>query len=265
MVWLLSKASHSASIRGWVRQWLRGSTTDRFIQVSIPGFLWALVWGAIAFSGDADVLFFTVGLAPWYFWVLDAVVDHFHTNGELGRLMSRDDIVLATRAEYVGGHPQLPHGRFAYLMIRGDQQNPLLSIQFPSVQGEPENFDVPLLDFDGAEPKSEREESLTETLLASIDERAGGLFKGERVTLNVDYHGRGGRKHRVELTSFFHGNDEIRNWRNYLVCAQAEADTGVPPHQPWKSLQPAPEEVITHAPSGDGSKLQPARRAFDRR
>jgi len=265
MVWLLTKASHSASIGGWARQWLSGSATDRLIQISVPGVFWAVVWGALAFSGDSDTLFYTVGLAPWYFWVLDAVVDHLHTNGELSKLMSREDVVLATRAEYVGGHPLLPHGRFAYIMIRGSQQNPLLSIHFPSVQGDGENFDVPLLDFEKTEPKSEREQSLTETLLASLDERAGGLFKSERVTLNVDYHGLGGRKHRVELTSFFRGNDEIRNWRNYLVCAQAEADTGVKPFGPWKSLKPAPEEVISHAPSGDGSKVPAARRAFERR
>ncbi len=285
MVWLLTKASHNASIGGWVRQWLSGSATDRFIQISTPGIVWAIVWGALAYSGDSDTLFLAVGLAPWYFWALDAVVDHLHTNGELSKLMSRDDVVLATRAEYVGGHPLLPHGRFAYVAICGSKANPALRIIFPGLQGttdadlmtdealagrpasvrDDHYFDIPLLDFEKTEPKSEREQSLAETLLASIDERAGGLFKSERVTLNVDYHGLGGRKHRVELTSFFRGNDEIRNWRNYLVCAQAEADTGIKPFGPWKSLKSAPEEVISHAPSGDGSKVPAARRAFDRR
>lgn len=271
MVWWFSKNAHFLAISSWVRSWLRGSATDRLIQISVPGVLWAVIWAVLTYEPDAERLFFIVGLAPWYFWALDAVVDRFLTIAELGRLTSRDDVVLATRAEYVGGHPRLPHGRFAYLILRGHRENPLLTIDLPRFEKAADgreisdSFDIPLLDITKTAPKSEHEESLTGTLLATLTEKPGHLFAAERVTLNVDYQGPGGRKHKVELTSFFRGNDEIRNWRNYLVCAQAEADTGVKPFGPWKSLKPAPEEVISHAPSGDGDKVPAKSRAFERR
>jgi hypothetical protein len=265
MVWLLTKSTHHQAIGPWVRSWLKGSATDRLIQISTPGLVWAMLWAVLAYAGDAEALFFLIGLAPWYFWALDAIVDRYATGGEIGRLMARDDVALATRAEYVGGHPQLPHGRFAYLTISGHQQNPMLTIWFPGQVGAGDSFDIPLLDISKTAPKADKEQSPTETLLATLSERAAGLFGGERVTLNVDYQGAGGRKHRVEFTSFFRGADEIRNWRNYLVCAQAEADTGTKPFGPWKSLKSAPEEVRSDDGARDGDKVSAKRRAFERR
>jgi hypothetical protein len=232
------------------------------------GLPWWALWIVFSFAADSPEVLLVFGSLPWLFWALDAMVDHFHTNGYIAKLTSSDDVALATRAEYVGGHPQLPHGRFAYLTLDGSQENPTLTLIFPEL-GETQDFEnffeIPLLDINKTDPKSESELSLTGAVLASLTERPGRMFAGERVTLNIDYQGPGGRKHKVELTSFFHGNDEIRNWRNYLVCAQAEADTGIKPFGPWKSLQPAPQEVSSHDGSGNGSKLQPARRAFERR
>jgi hypothetical protein len=208
MVWLLTKAFHTRSINGWVRQWLKGSSTDRLIQASLPGIGWAFLWGIIGFAGNAEVLFFTIGLAPWYFWALDAVVDYLHTNGGLNRLMARDDIVLATRAECVGGHPMLPHGRFAYVVLAGNRQNPSLTILYPGQEND-EKFEIPLLDISELSPKSEHEESLTqqvfEPLLAKLTERPGRLFSPERVTLNVGYRGLGGRVHMVETHELLQG------------------------------------------------------------
>lgn len=270
MVWLFSSVHHELAISPRVRTWLRASFADRFLHTFVLGLPWWAFWAFVSLiTRSADPLFF-FGWVPWLFWILDAVVDHFHTNGALNRLMTEEDVVLATRAEYVGGHPELPHGRFAYLTIRGHRENPMLTITFPRVQRVSheqgsDSFDIPLLDIAKTAPKAERDESLTGTLLATLVERPGRLFGGERVTLNVDYQGPGGRKHKVEFTSFFRGSDEIRNWRNHLVCAQAEADTGTKPFGPWKSLKPAPEEVIAHAASGDGGKVPAKSRAFERR
>jgi hypothetical protein len=189
--------------------------------------------------------------------------------------------VLATRAEYIGGHPQLPHGRFVYLKISGTRENPILTIVFPGNELVPEEtFDIPLLDLDKMDEKREEAESLTGSILASVSEKPGKMLAGERATLTVRYQGPGGRKHLVELSSFYHGNDEIRNWRNYLVCAQAEADTGVKPREPWTSLQPEPVLAgtvplgeVSHDGSGNGTgngtgnghKDRQASSAFDRR
>jgi hypothetical protein len=235
------------------------------------GIPWWGFWFVFSVMSRSTSPIALMGWVPWLFWIVDAIVDHFHTNGDINNLMARDDVVLATRAEYVGGHPRLPHGRFAYLALRGTRQNPSLALSFPTQDGKGELFDIPLLDISDTKPQAEREESLTqqmlEPLLASLSSRPGPLFKGERVTLNVGYQGASGRKHTVEFTSFFRGNDEIRNWRNYLICAQAEADTFVVPHAPWKSLkdEPAPKEVTSGDGSRDGDKVQPARRAFERR
>lgn len=241
--------------------------TDRLIHTFVLGLPWWMFWGFVAAVTDSLEPLFLFGWVPWLFWLVDAIVDRFHTNGDLSKLMSQDDVVLVTRSEYVGGHPQLPHGRFAYLTIKGERENPMLTLSFPGQEGEDDSFHMPLLDISKTKPESEFEESLTASLLATLSERPGRWLSDERVTLHVEYHGPGGRKHDVELTSFFLGNDEIRNWRNYLVCAQAEADTGVTPFGPWKSLTPAatPEEVISHDGTGNGDKVPPSRRAFDRR
>lgn len=265
MVWWFTSTRHEQAIAPWARTWLKASFTDRFFLTFIWGLPWWGFWAVVSLITRDSAPLGYMGWVPWLFWVVDARVGHYHTKGDINNLMSRDDVVLATRAEYLGGHPQLPHGRFAYLTLRGHQDNPMLTILFPALQGDGDTFDVPLLDIDKTAPRSETETSLTGTVLATLTETPARLFGQERVTLNVEYHGPAGRKHKVELTNFAAGSDEIRNWRNYLVCAQAEADTGTPPFGPWKSLTPAPEEVTSHDGARDGDKMQPARRAFERR
>lgn len=291
MVWWYASTRHLLAISPWVRMLLRSSFIDKCIHTLIWGMLWWIPLGFVSLATRNADLFFIVGWAPWGLLLLEIAIDRNHTNSDIQNLMAGDDVVLATRAEYIGGHPQLPHGRFAYLSICGSQENPLLRVTFPGLRREEVTrpsasqdgstpgtikmvvttrednfFDIPLLDISKTMPKYETVESLAGTLLASLSEKPGKMFSEERVTLNVDYQGAGGRKHRVEFTSFFRGNDEIRNWRNYLVCAQAEADTGVKPFEPWKSLKKTtPPEEPNDDSSGNGSKVQPARRAFKRR
>jgi len=280
MVWWLTARTHMSSISGPVRNWLRSSGLDKFI-LFLPITVAVIIVGEIfAYLVKSDVLAVVAFIAPFSFWAIDAVLDQRVTGGDINKMMARDDVVLATRAEYVGGHPRLPHGRFVYLTLSGTRENPILTMVFPGNETIAEEiFDIPLLDLDKAESKSETAESLAGSLFASISEKPGKMFAGERVVLNVKYQGPGGRKHLVELSSFFHGNDEVRNWRNYLVCAQAEADTGVEPRQPWKSLKSegplagtVPLEEVAHHVNGvngngtgNGSKEREASSAFDRR
>jgi hypothetical protein len=239
---------------------------------------WWIAWGFIAALAKSSGLFGFMAIVPFGFWLLDGFIDARVTSGELKKLMTREDVVLATRAEYIGGHPRLPHGRFAYLTLAGSRENPALTLLFPG--GEPkydELFEVPLLDIDKHDAKAEEAESPAAELLASLSEKPGKMFAEERVTLNVRYQGLAGRKHIVELSSFYHGGDEVRNWRNYLVCAQAQADTGIEPRQPWKSLEPEPalahtvplEEVAHGSRNGTGNGPtaggSPSRSAFERR
>jgi hypothetical protein len=268
MVWWFTSTRHELAIN-WARVWLRASLLDRLLYTLILGMPWWWFWGVVGAATGSYGVMLLFGMLPWLFWALDTVIDYFHTNGDIKNLMSGDDVVLATRTDYVGGHPQLPHGRFAYLTLRGDRENPKLTLGFPRPDGQEDTFDIPLLDIGELRPETSREESLAqaviEPMLAELKYRPGRLFSGERVTLNVGYQGPGGRKHVVELSSFFRGNDEIHNWRNYLICAQAEADTGIKPFGPWKSLKSAPQEETSDDDAGDGSRVQPSRRAFERR
>jgi hypothetical protein len=278
MIWWFTAKNHEASISPWVRNWLRSSMINRLLALAPLAVGWWIFWGFIAALAKSSGLFGFMAIVPFGFWLLDGFIDARITSGEIKKLMTRDDVVLATRAEYIGGHPRLPHGRFAYLTLAGSRENPALTLLFPG--GDPkydELFEVPLLDIDKHDAKTEDGESPAAELLASLSEKPGKMFAEERVTLNVRYQGLAGRKHIVELSSFYHGGDEVRNWRNYLVCAQAEADTGITPRQPWKSLQsailantvPLEEVSIGHGSNGtgNGSKTEgsPARSAFDRR
>ena len=288
MIWRFTAGSHEASISPWVRNWIRSSMINRLFALFPLACVWWFAWAFIAAIAKSSGLFGFMAIVPFLFWLLDGFVDARVTSGQLKKLMTRDDVVLATRAEYIGGHPRLPHGRFMYLTLSGTREQPFLTIVFPSAgelvsddgewrlgESSHELFEVPLLDIDKHDAKAEEGESPAAELLASLSEKPGKMFSEERVTLNVRYQGLAGRKHIVELSSFYHGGDEVRNWRNYLVCAQAEADTGITPRLPWKSLQsaimantvPLEEVSIGHGSNGtgNGSKERSTRSAFDRR
>jgi hypothetical protein len=269
MIWRNTATNHNAAIGTFARQWLGGTMWDRLIMVSIAGGVWFVLLMFVALfahSPGVILLCFLASFAPWAFWLIDAKLEANYVAADVATF-SKEGAILATRCEYLGGHPQLPHGRFAYLTLEGTKQSPNLSLVFPGTN--PERFHLPLLDLTRTKPEKGSDASLAADLATAIHKDAGGLLRPQRLTLVVDYDGAAGRKHKVELTNFFHGNDEIRNWRNYLVCAQAEADTGVRPHEPWKDLPDGPakteESEIPHAFSRNGHTEEQPSSAFGRR
>lgn len=275
MIWLWSASNHAASIGGFARRWVGGSMLDRLIPVTFFGVLWAWIWviiGIASHGGGTFLLCLLIGTIPWWFWLIDAALDGRTVRRDVAQLF-REGAILATRCEYLGGHPQLPHGRFAYLTLEGTRQDPVLNLVFPPGTAA-DRFPLPLLDLKKTRPEKGSDASAFADVAAAINQSAGRLFRPERLTLVVDYNGDAGRAHKVELTNFFHGNNEIRNWRNYMVCAQAESDTGVAPHAPWKSLpdapgqqsnQPTGKESVPRAFARNGRQDEQPSNAFRRR
>lgn len=287
MVWWFTSTRHDLAIKSWVRQWIGGTMLDRWLQVTVPGSVWAGFWVIVAAvalhgskngNGSGGFIFFLMASLPWWFWIADMIVDHFHVQADLQKYTSADDVIMATRCEYQGGHPQLPHGRFAYLLLEGTRKDPNITLGFPAPPGQtPDHFSMPLLDLVSTKHDAHQHDSPAGdavagmigemTKNASLKEAAGKFLRPEKVTLTIQYQGTAGRKHEVEVTNFFHGNGEIRNWRNYLICAQAEADTGIVPFGPWKSLKPG-LPVVEEVPSDysrDGGQRPVRRSAFARR
>lgn len=269
MIWYWYKHNHDMAISGWMRTWLRSSFLDRFILLFFHPFGtgWTIAFVVLAAMADEADLFFLASFAPWAFLALDAVVDGNHVKGDLAKLMSNDDTILATRAEYVGGHPQLPHGRFAYLTIDGYLEMPYLTIRFPIGPAEDEVYSMPLLDLEDTDQKSSQEITLGSHILATLTERQPRMFGQERVTLNIKYTDEASRRQTVELSNFFRGSGEVRNWRNYVICAQAEAETNITPHAPWRSLvsDPSYNEETHHGDFGNGQEEWASGSAFARR
>jgi hypothetical protein len=252
MIWRRTASNHAAAIGSFARQWLGGTMLDRLIPVTIVGFFWFGFWGLLGIlSQDGGIFLFCllIGLTPWSLWLLDARLDAQQVETDIAAF-ALEGAILATRCEYLGGHPQLPHGRFAYLLLEGTQQNPNLTLVFPTgalAKGTTppagsERFILPILDLKKMKPEQGSDASPAADIAAVINKDVGRFLRPERLTLVIDFDGPGGRTHKVELTNFFQGNNEIRNWRNYLVCAQAQADTGITPHAPWVSLPPEPDE-----------------------
>ncbi|MEX2246944.1 MAG: hypothetical protein WEC75_09670 [Dehalococcoidia bacterium] len=275
MIWWYTSTRHESSIGSFARTWIGGSLLDRLVIASMYGSVTIVVamgLGLLSRSPEAFVFFFLAGTTPWWFWVYDTIIDHYHVRGDLAKYLAQDDVVLATRCEYIGGHPELPHGRFAYLLLEGSRQNPNLTLGFPAPPGQPMIFfSMPVLDLTKTKADTEEAPSIAAAMISGINEKAGGLLKSEQVTLSVDYQGAAGRRQKVELTHFFGGGGEVRNWRNYLICAQAEADTGKRPFGPWKSLKDTPaaieviEEVTGVGGSRNGHEVRKPSSAFARR
>jgi len=183
-----------------------------------------------------EVIFTIVVWAFTIFFVIDLIWDFIVVRHDLRNLTAKNDVILATRGEYVGGYPQLPHSRFVYLIISGTQKNPYLGIMLPSLQKK--EFKVPLLDVTGAKSGIDDKFGKPGIFNISLTGVTPSIWKGYRSVLNVEYTS-AGRKYQVELGSFLRGNDEVQQWKNFLTCTQAEADIGEAPYGPWKSL---PEE-----------------------
>jgi len=183
-----------------------------------------------------EVVFLIIVLALSIFFIVDLIWDSLGTRRDLATLVTKEDVILATRGEYVGGHPSLPHARFIYLTITGTQKNPYVGIILPGFQ--PIEYKIPLIDItntkSGIDDKFGKP-SVFNFFLTSI---TPSVWKGYRSAINIEYTS-AGRKYLVEVGSFLRGNDEVQMWKNYLTTAQAEADTGEKPYGQWKSL---PEE-----------------------
>ena len=282
MIWRRTATDHLAAIGSFPRQWLGGSLLDRLIPVTIVGWFWCFAVGFVGLlSADFNIFFvcvFILGPIPWGLWLLDAFMDGSQVKQDTATFLA-EGAILATRCEYLGGHPQLPHGRFAYLLLEGTKQNPSLTIIFPTVPQpgslptNAERFILPILDLGKMKHENGSDASPAADLITAINSSAGRMLRPEQLTFVVDYDGAGGRKHKVEFTNFFHGNNEIRNWQNHLVCAQAQADTGIEPHAPWVTLRDDPNAVLANtqelelsdAFSRNGHEEREASSAFSRR
>jgi hypothetical protein len=270
--------------------WLSWTLVDRLIPVTLVGWLWCCVWFWIGLATmDVSVMLFIIFVIwpiPWAVLALDAFLDRNQVHADAVQF-AREGAILATRCEYLGGHPQLPHGRFVYLLLEGTRQNPNLTMILPgALAGAPatfgaaptasERFLLPVLDVGKMKNEKGSDDSPAADIATSINPAAGKFLRPERLNFIVNYEGAGGRPHKVEFTNFFHGNNEIRNWQNYIVCAQAQADTDIEPHAPWVALRDEPtpqsdvfqttEELkLNGAHSGNGHEERKPSSAFTRR
>ncbi|MHB1356214.1 MAG: hypothetical protein ACYCZF_09595 [Anaerolineae bacterium] len=256
MIWYFSKGNHKLAIQPWVRWWLRSGLFWRFIAVII------IYIGLSALSTPIKVMYQYMAMkmpyesrflliipsllnlarqlamfSLWVLWIIDSYMERKITRADIKKMMSMSNIVLATRGEYIGGHPELPHGRFVYLALGGTVGNPHLWINLPQDGGKEEiRFGMPVLDLQKATQGVDKtgDETTLSVALANITFRA--KFPGEKAVFNIEYIAQAGRKRQVALSNFARGNDEVQTWCNYVVCIQSEAETGKPPYGPWKSL-----------------------------
>ena len=293
MIWRRTATDHLAAIGGFARMWLGWGILDRLIPVTFIGWLWCFVWFWLGLATQNLNLMLLIMLfvwpAPWFLLALDAWMDRNQVNTDIAQF-AKDGAILATRCEYLGGHPQLPHGRFVYLLLEGTRQNPTLAVVFPASlagsttsrmatsteQPESERYLLPVLDVGKMKNEKGSDDSPAADIATSINASVGRLLRPERLIFVVNYDGAGGRPHKVEFSNFFQGNNEIRNWQNYLVCAQAQADTGIEPHAPWMALpdDPTPgsdllattkELEAVDGISGNGHEERKPSSAFTRR
>lgn len=265
MIWLLTKANHGLSTGPLVRGWLRAGVMTRFVVIlpiylvllgiSIPvGLVGAAIVAGLPrdarlvsyFVSFIQVVYQAIIALVWLFWVVDAIVERAVTRGDIAKMMALPDIVLATRGEYIGGHPMLPDGRFVYLVLAGTLEKPELKIVLPQPEGRPDKtFSMPVLDLQRATERVEPtgDETTVSVMLADVTFRA--KFLGQEALLNVEYISKAGRKQLVEVGHFLFGDGEVQGWRNYIVCIQAEAETGQRPYGPWKTLPAAKKTKTT--------------------
>jgi len=256
MIWYFTRREHDLSIHPRVRAWLRAGPIGKGAIIFGMMVLLVGLWGAaqvlVMETMPPSYLFGPKRVSP-YLWVrslagtmifipplllvIDMITDSLVTKSDIRERMKHANVALVTRGEYIGGHPMLPHGRFVYLKLWGNMENPQLSIGLPDeAGGADKEFAMPVLDVEKTKERlGEAEEEMTTTImLANVTyERR---FIGERSILSVEYIGEMGRRHQVEVGHFFWGDAEVQNWRNHIVCLQHQAETGERPYGPWKSL-----------------------------
>jgi hypothetical protein len=232
MFWLANRLAHS----------LLMATTENFLsqylnmeQEATVGIRFVL--GFMNFISGTTIFFEVVlTIVVWafsIFFIVDLIWDGIVTRSVLRNFASKPDIILSTRGEYVGGHPELPDSRFIYLTIGGRKESPNLSLVLPGLQGK--EFNIPLIDITSTKSGIDEKFGQPGGFNIWLTSITPSVWKGHRSVLNVEYTN-SGRKYLVETGSFLRGNDEVQKWKNYLTCAQAEADTGIKPYGNWKSL-----------------------------
>lgn len=244
MIWTFTKNSHNASTLRVVRWWLRMNTFEKFLislGIAILSILLSLL---VLFSQPARWLsefLSKFAIVFFGFFVVDLIWDSIESSIELSDMYERRDIVLSTRCEYIGGHPELAESRFVYLVLGGTRENPVLSIILNKIDGP--KFFINLIDI--TDTKSGVDDKFGRPLNFNIfmTSTTPSIWKGSRSVLNVEYTS-AGRKYRVEFSSFLRGNDEVQLWKNYITCMMAEADTGKAPYGDWKSLPKAKKKAV---------------------
>jgi hypothetical protein len=180
-----------------------------------------------------EFVFLIFAFALSVFFVIDLIWDYLATRVDLANIGSKENVILATRGEYVGGHPSLPHARFVYLIISGTQKSPYVGIILPGFQ--PIEHKIPLIDITDTKSGIDEKFGKPSIFNFSLTSITPSVWKGNRTAINIEYSS-AGRKYLVEIGSFIRGNDEVQMWKNYLICARAEADTNEKPYGQWKSL-----------------------------
>jgi len=235
MIWTFTKWNYRASTSRIVRWWLRMTIFDKFIVTIGIIILSFLASFSVLFSRFGNWLAMNLPKAAFAFFILfivDLIWDFLVTRNDLTFMTDRNNVLLATRCEYIGGHPELPLSRFVFLALGGSKANPVLSIIFSTFEGT--KFDVNLIDV--TDTKSTIDDKFGKPgFYVSLTSISPSIWKGYRSTLNIEY-AKAGRKYKLEFSSFLRGNDEVQMWKNYITCMMAEADTGRKPYGQWKSL-----------------------------
>jgi hypothetical protein len=232
MFWLANRLAHS----------LLMATTDsifsQYLDVNqevTAGVKFVL--GFMSFISGTTIFFEVIlTIAVWafsIFFIVDLIWDVIVTRAVLRGFAAKPDVILSTRGEYVGGHPELPDSRFIYLKIGGKRKSPNMSLVLPGLQGK--EFNIPLIDITSTKSGIDEKFGQPGGFNIWLTSITPSIWKGHRSVLNVEYTN-AGRKYLVETGSFLRGNDEVQKWKNYLTCSQAEADTDVKPYGQWKSL-----------------------------
>ena len=234
LIWLMNYGGRALS--GALSSAGSNSLFGSLLSANIPKGL-KFVLGLLNFVSGVAVFFEFVFLifvfALSVFFIIDLVWDFLGTRRDLANIAFRDDVILATRGEYIGGHPELPHSRFVYLIIGGTQRNPYVGIILPSFQ--PIEYKIPLIDITSTKSSIDDKFGKPGIFIFSMTSTTPSIWEGSRSAINIEY-ALAGRKYVVEIGSFLRGNDEVQMWKNYLTCTQAEADTNKKPFGEWKSL-----------------------------
>jgi len=252
LIWLMNYGGRALS--GALSSAESSSLFGSLLSSNIPKGL-KFVLGLLNFVSGVAVFFEFVFLifvfALSVFFIIDLVWDFLGTRRDLANIAFRDDVILATRGEYIGGHPELPHSRFVYLIIGGTQKNPYVGIILPSFQ--PIEYKIPLIDITSTKSSIDDKFGKPGIFIFSMTSTTPSIWEGSRSAINIEY-ALAGRKYVVEIGSFLRGNDEVQMWKNYLTCTQAEADTGIKPFGEWKSLPK--EKTIKRKEENKNSKSE---------